>query len=103
MRSAVTDKPESWCPPGVVPAEVVFFLFKIGEALLEPSVRLYMTEGVCRQMLAAHNESSAVKCSRLIHHPDQENDVQSTAAVYLMSRLAHHRLPHVLQARQLVS
>jgi len=90
-----TDKSETWCPSGVVPAEVVFFLFKIGEALLEPSVRLYITEGVCRQMLAFHNES-LVKCSQLSDHPDVENDVQSTAAVYLMYYKLVINLPAVL-------
>jgi len=85
----------SWCPSGVLPAEIVFFLFKIGEALLEPSVRLYLTEGVCRQMLAFHNESWR-KCSHLSEYPDQEDEVQSTAASYLMYYKLIINLPAVL-------
>jgi len=77
------EEARTWFPAGVLPAEVVFFLFKIGEALLEPSVRLYITEGVCRQTLAFHNQSSS-KCSRLNQYPDEEDSVQSTAANYLM-------------------
>ena len=34
MRSAAMDKSDqSWCPAGVVPAEVVFFLFDIDQHL----------------------------------------------------------------------
>ena len=84
-----------WCPEGVLPAEIVFFLFKIGEALLEPSVRLYITEGVCRQTLAFHNQSSA-QCSRLSEYPDQEDAVQSTAANYLMYYKLIINLPALL-------
>lgn len=89
------DKSETWCPSGVVPAEVVFFLFKIGEALLEPSVRLYITEGVCRQMFALHNETWT-KCSHLSEYPDQEDDVQVTAASYLMYYKLVINLPAIL-------
>jgi len=89
------DKTEAWCPSGVLPAEIVFFLFKIGEALLEPSVRLYITEGVCRQMLAFHNESR-IKCSHLGDHPDTEDDVQSTAADYLLYYKLIINMPAVL-------
>jgi len=89
------DKTETWCPSDVLPAEVVFLLFKVGEALLEPSVRLYITEGVCRQMFTFHNESST-KCSHLSEYPDQEDDVQSTAASYLMYYKLIINLPAVL-------
>ena len=37
-------------------AETVFFLFKIGEALFEPSVRLYIVQVVCEQQIS--NDSS---------------------------------------------
>ena len=89
------EKADSWCPSDVLPAEIVFFLFKIGEALLEPAVRLYITEGVCRQMVAFHNESWT-KCSHLSEYPDQEDDLQSTAANYLMYYKLIINLPALL-------
>ena len=89
------QKTDTWCPSGVMPAEVVFFLFKIGEALLEPSVRLYITEAVCRQMLAFHN-ASWTRCAHLSEYPDQEDNVQSTAANYLMYYKLIINLPALL-------
>jgi len=87
MTTPTMDKTNGWCPAGVLPAELIFFLFKIGEALLEPSVRLYITEGVCLQMLTFHNESST-KCSHLSDYPDQEDDVQATSAAFTLSSLS---------------
>jgi len=89
------EERRTWFPAGVLPAEVVFFLFKIGEALLEPSVRLYITEGVCRQTLEFHNKSTT-KCSRLSDYPDEEDSVQSTAANYLMYYKLIINLPALL-------
>lgn len=60
-------------------AEVVFFLFKVGESMLEPSVRLYLYQGVCLQHYA--NDSS---CSNLSSYPDREDRVQVAAANYIV-------------------
>jgi len=89
------ERSNAWCPPGALSAEVVFFLFKIGEALLEPTVRLYIMEGVCRQMLTFHNESW-IRCSHLSDYPDKEDDVQATAANYLMYYKLIVNLPALL-------
>jgi len=81
------------CPAGVLAAELAFLLFKTGAALLEPTVRLYITDAVCRQAAAAsssahHNDSSTslrLRCSRLGElDPDVEIGVQATAALYLL-------------------
>ena len=60
-------------------AEVIFFLFKIGESMLEPSVRLYIYQGVC---LA--NYSTDDSCYNLSAYPDREAAVQRQAADYLI-------------------
>jgi len=84
-----------WCdwPAGVLAAQLAFLLFKTGGALLEPTVRLYITDAVCRQAAAAsasahHNDSSTslrLRCSRLGElDPDVEIGVQATAALYLL-------------------
>ena len=39
---------------------------------------------MCRDVLASRNETSSVECSQLGAYPDLENDVQSTAALYIM-------------------
>ena len=81
------------CPAGVLAAQLAFLLFKTGGALLEPTVRLYITDAVCRQAAAAsssahHNDSSTslrLRCSRLGElDPDVEIGVQATAALYLL-------------------
>ena len=89
---------ESWCPSRVVPALFILFLFEVGESLLEPAIRLYVTDGVCREMSASRNRSSsaAVECSRLGDSPDVEDDVQSTSAVYLMYYKLVVNVPGVL-------
>ena len=38
---------DKWDPSQYV-AEVIFFLFKIAEAMLDPSVRLYIYQSVCQ-------------------------------------------------------
>ncbi len=49
----MTDKIEptdGWCSTVHAVAEAIFFMFKIGEALLEPTARLYITDGVCYEV-----------------------------------------------------
>ena len=40
--------PENKWDPSQYVAEVIFFLFKIAEAMLDPSVRLYIYQSVCQ-------------------------------------------------------
>jgi len=61
-------------------AEIVFFLFKIGESMLEPSIRLYLYQGVCMSMYS--NDST---CYNLTLLPDHEDNVQRAAANYMIA------------------
>lgn len=69
----------SICSPAHLVAESIFFLFKIGEALLEPSVRLFIYQSVCTQEYP--NDTS---CNHLHQYPDREDHVQRVAAEYFM-------------------
>ena len=67
------------CSPSHLVAELIFFFFKIGEALLEPSLRLYIYQEVC-----SHEYPNDTTCFHLRHFPDREELVQKNAATYLM-------------------
>ena len=86
---------------GEFAAEITFFLFKIAEALLEPTIRLFIYEAVClnefpprghRHWLYHHHSAGLVTasgshdstCAHLHHHPNRELIVQHTAAHYMM-------------------
>lgn len=61
-------------------AEIVFFLFKIGESMLEPTVRLYLYQGVCLRYYG--NDTS---CSNLSSYPEREDRIQVAAANYIIA------------------
>jgi len=86
---------------GEFAAEITFFLFKIAESMLEPTVRLFIYEAVClnefpprghRHWLYHHHqdglESASGRhdstCAHLHRHPHRELIVQHTAAHYMM-------------------
>ena len=73
MTSLFLDK-----RPAVV-AEILFLLFKFGDSMLEPSMRLYIFEGVC--LKEYHNFSG---CEDLGNHPDWEQKIQTASAGYLL-------------------
>lgn len=61
-------------------AEIVFFLFKIGESMLEPTVRLYLYQGVCLRYYG--NDTS---CSNLSSYPEREDLIQVAASNYIIA------------------
>jgi len=86
---------------GEFAAEITFFLFKIAESLLEPTVRLFIYEAVClnefppqgHYLWLYHHHHGALMtttgrhdstCAHLHHHPNRELIVQHTAAHYMM-------------------
>jgi len=73
------EVPESLCSSENAIAEAVFFLFKTGEALLEPTVRLFIASGVCLQEL--RNDTDM--CDNLNAFPESEIHVQKLSAYYL--------------------
>ena len=76
---------------GSYAAEIIFFLFKISESMLEPSVRLYIYEAVCLQEVNSHH-----RCKFLDRYPQYEHQIQSKAAQYLMYYKILLNIPAVL-------
>ncbi len=75
---------------GEYAAEILFFLFKISEAMLEPSIRLFIYETVCLQ---DHDPST---CAKLNAHPEEEALVQTRAASLIMYYKMLINLPAIL-------
>jgi len=86
---------------GEFAAEITFFLFKIAESMLEPTVRLFIYEAVCLNEFPPHGHHNWLyrrhhgdlatasgghdsTCAHLHHHPDRELIVQHVAAHYMM-------------------
>ena len=63
-----------------VSPEIVFFLFKVGEAMLEPTIRLYIYESSCIEQLGDNSSS----CSHLSRFASYETTVQVDAARNLL-------------------
>ncbi|KAK2150370.1 hypothetical protein LSH36_408g00027 [Paralvinella palmiformis] len=76
---------------GSYAAEIIFFLFKVSESMLEPSVRLYIYEAVCLQEVNSHH-----RCRFLDRYPQYEHLIQSKAAQYLMYYKILLNIPAVL-------
>ncbi|ESO06645.1 hypothetical protein HELRODRAFT_160835 [Helobdella robusta] len=65
-------------------AEIIFFIFKIGESILEPAMRLYIYNQLCLRLLpeAGVAENGDV-CGEASSRPDIEDKLQKETAVYL--------------------
>ena len=59
---------------------LVFFLYKTGEFLLEPVVKLYLYREVCRSEVS----NDAARCKDLGNDPQLEDEVQERASTLLM-------------------
>lgn len=60
--------------------EFVFFLYKMGESILEPAVKLYLYQGVC---IDEFPENLTI-CESLHKHPKEEDYIQGISALYIM-------------------
>ena len=73
-------------------AEIVLFLYKTGESMLDATIRPYLVQAVCRDMFP-HNSST---CNSTHRFYSVQNDVQSNAARYLMYYRILVSIPAVL-------
>jgi len=55
-------------------AEIVFFLFKMSESLLEPSLGLYIYQCVCLDYDRSTSDAGEA-CNNLTHFPERERQV----------------------------
>jgi len=78
------------CISGEYVGESIFFLFKIGEAMLDPVVRLYIYHTTCHELYG--NET----CRKLDENQDIELIIQSTVANYIMGYKVLLNLPAIL-------
>lgn len=65
---------------GEFAAEAIFFGFKVAEAMLDPSVRLYIYQTVCKEEFPVD-----ASCYTLQESPERENHVQDIAASYTIA------------------
>ncbi|ELU16853.1 hypothetical protein CAPTEDRAFT_195622 [Capitella teleta] len=74
-------------------AEIVFFFFKIGESMLEPSMRLLIYQAVC--YIDHPNNTSRCSDVDLENTEETENDLQKSAARYILIYKMILNLPSV--------
>ena len=67
-------------------AEFMFFLFKVAEGILEPSIRMYLYDSVCLNLFADSDYNHI--CSNLSSDLDKEILVQEMTATYM----AHYKV-----------
>jgi len=70
--------------------EAIFFLFKIGEAMLDPVVRLYIYHSTCQELYGLET------CRKLDEHEDIELAVQNSVASSIMYYKVLLNLPAIL-------
>jgi len=90
----MAEASESMCSSVTAIAEAVFFLFKTGDSLLDPTARLLIASGVCLQ----ENQNDTDVCQNLSMYKDNENHVQSVSAYYMASYKLVLNLPTLLLA-----
>ncbi|XP_052802900.1 proton-coupled folate transporter-like [Mya arenaria] len=61
-------------------AEIVFFLYKSGESMLDATTRPYIVSIVCHQNFPAND----TVCRNLHHYPEVEDSIQGEAGTYLI-------------------
>lgn len=68
------------CTYDFVVVEIIFFLYKTGESMLDATIRPYIVKAVCQETYP----DNATICFNLALFPEHENYVQTLAASYLM-------------------
>ena len=101
----------SGCSGADLVAELIFFLYKVGDSMLEPSVRLLIYQSVCRNHYQHHGlsphldhsltpqeDADGSSCSHTLSllSPGSEKEVQSESAAYLIYYKLLVNLPAVL-------
>ena len=71
--------PWDCCDSNFIVIEIIFFLFKVGDAMLDPAARLFIYQGVCLQ----HFPNGST-CANLEFYPKEEDFVQKRSASYIM-------------------
>lgn len=64
----------------IILAELIFFLYKTGESMLDATIRPYIIRVVCHAKFPTNDSV----CSHLDRYPNLEDDVQSEAGNYLI-------------------
>lgn len=68
------------CSIPILLAEIIFFLYKTGESMLDTTTRPYIVKVVCHTKFGGNDSV----CGELDKYPEIEDDVQAEAGLYLM-------------------
>ncbi|XP_069134462.1 lysosomal proton-coupled steroid conjugate and bile acid symporter SLC46A3-like [Argopecten irradians] len=71
---------ENCCTYDMVVVELIFFLYKTGESMLDATIRPYIVKAVCQETFPFN----ASVCFDLDKYPEHEDHVQGIAGSYLM-------------------
>ena len=69
-----------FCSIPILLAELIFFLYKTGESMLDATTRPYIIKVVCHGRFPNND----TVCKNLHRHPELEDDIQGEAGSYLM-------------------
>ena len=68
------------CSIPVLLVEIIFFLYKTGESMLDATTRPYIVKVVCHTKFGGNDSV----CGELNNYPEIEDDIQTEAGLYLM-------------------
>ena len=85
------------CGKGIgVAINIVMFLYKAGEAMLDATTRPYLIRAVCYEILKTNNQENETECSSLEKHPALEDQVQKQSGYYLVYYRLLLNIPAIL-------
>lgn len=84
------------CGKGIVVINIMMFLYKAGEAMLDATTRPYLIRAVCYEILKTNNQGNETECSSLENHPAMEDQVQKQSGYYLIYYRLLLNIPAIL-------
>ena len=84
------------CGKGIIVINIVMFLYKAGEAMLDATARPYLIRAVCYEILKTNNQGNETECSSLEKQPALEDQVQKQSGYYLIYYRLLLNIPAIL-------
>nr|XP_022314614.1 proton-coupled folate transporter-like [Crassostrea virginica] len=84
------------CGKGIVIINIVIFLYKIGDGMLDATTRPYLIHGVCYKILGTVVRENETACSSLDKYPALEDEVQKQSGYYLIYYRLLLNIPAIL-------
>lgn len=73
-----------WGDHGFVVVNIIFFLYKVGESMLDTTTKPYLVTAVCYDTYMYGKDKNNTLCMDLDKHPELENHMQSLSGNYLI-------------------